>query len=560
LREVVSPSFLLSAGDQFISARPLLGSCCDARHGGARRVVLERCNDREGNRYKYWIVNPGVVQDATMPLFSRPLEAEPRHCRFTHEFERSMGGSAAMTPGTIFISHRAEYGSLVKELKKAIETTSRGQIRVFISEELRGAEDWREAIKQQLADAQSLFLLYGAPYEDWSWCFYEAGYFAGIDAGQKQPRRIYCISRPNVAAPGPLNELQMVTNIDGLLKDLMDIYDENKVSYNPVQLRQSICEAGRRLFGQLEEFTGYPRVYFVADDSDFGAAADLPAGAALTGDRVLLTQLFGIGKDAVPWDEIAKTSGDDRTPQEQMFFCKWLEETKKIILAAREHIFKAPQTVLIARAGLRVRFLLYQARIQGDGSYCCEFLVINEVGGPALGLSRQLLALVTSIRLGFRFRYELIKRFGNEPDRLSDADRRARIQEIPRIIENLMTESESRGNIALEDLQSAFDDDDADRIGKLVGYWPFLQEQLYSALGVSADGKPVSDQGLLGHNLEKYRLAFDSMRLLNLEFLSLCCARVSRMMMRPPEELKKNAETLENNVRALSPPPVQAAA
>ena len=91
-----------------------------------------------------------------------------------------------MTPGTIFVSHRAEYGSLVKELKKAIETTSRGKIRVFISEELRGAENWREAIKSQLTDAQSLFLVYGAPYEDWTWCFYEAGFFAGIDAGQKK--------------------------------------------------------------------------------------------------------------------------------------------------------------------------------------------------------------------------------------------------------------------------------------------------------------------------------------------------------------------------------------
>jgi hypothetical protein len=30
-----------------------------------------------------------------------------------------------MKPGTIFISHRAEYGSLVRELKKAIETKHR---------------------------------------------------------------------------------------------------------------------------------------------------------------------------------------------------------------------------------------------------------------------------------------------------------------------------------------------------------------------------------------------------------------------------------------------------
>ena len=101
-----------------------------------------------------------------------------------------------MTPGTIFISHRAEYGSLVRELKKAIEATSRGRIAVFISEELRGADNWREAINSQLAGAESLFLVYGAPYEDWSWCLYEAGYFAGIGAGQKQPRRIYCICDP----------------------------------------------------------------------------------------------------------------------------------------------------------------------------------------------------------------------------------------------------------------------------------------------------------------------------------------------------------------------------
>jgi hypothetical protein len=466
-----------------------------------------------------------------------------------------------MTPGTIFISHRAEYGDLVRELKKAIETTSRGQIRVFISEELRGADDWREAIKSQLADAQSLFLVYGAPYEDWSWCFYEAGYFAGIDAGQKQPRRIYCISRPNIPAPGPLSELQMVTNVDGLLDDLIDIYVQNKVSYNPVQLRQSICEAGRSLFRQLEEFVGYPRVNFVAKDSDISDAGVMPACSMLKGDKVFLTQLFGIGKDTLSWDEVANAGADDRTPQEQMFFCKWLEETKGTIFAAREHKFRAPQTVLIARAGLRVRFLLYQARVEGDGSYRCEFLVINEVGGPALGLSRQLLALLTSLRLAFRFRYELIKRFANEPDRLSDADRLARIQEIPRIIDNLTTESESRGNITLEDLQSAFDnEDDADRIGKLVSYWPLLQKQLYIALGVSADGKRVSDQGLIGPNLQKYRLTFESLRLLNLEFLSLCCARVSRMMLRTPEELKKNAEVLENNVRALSEPPAQSAA
>jgi hypothetical protein len=71
-------------------------------------------------------------------------------------------------PGTIFISHRTEYASLVRELKKAIETTSRGQIDVIISEDLSGAQDWREAIKSHLQRAKYLFLVHGAAYEDWS--------------------------------------------------------------------------------------------------------------------------------------------------------------------------------------------------------------------------------------------------------------------------------------------------------------------------------------------------------------------------------------------------------
>ncbi len=457
-----------------------------------------------------------------------------------------------MTPGTIFVSHRAEYRNLVRELKKAIETTSRGQISVFISEELPGAEKWRAAIKSSLQNAESLFLVYGAAYEDWSWCFYEAGFFSGIDTAEKQSRRIYCIARPNVPAPGPLSDLQMVTDSEQLIKNLIEIYDQNKVLYEPTKLRESINQAAKGLFRKLEEFFSYPRVYFAANDSDFGDAGVMPAGSTVRGDKTYLTQLFGIGRDVVGWDELTKAT-DDRTPQEKMFFDKWADETKKIIIAARDHKFVAPQTVLIARGGLRVRFLLYQARTQGDGTYWCEFLVINDVGGPALGLSRQLLALLTSIRLAFRFRYELIQRFAYESDRLSDADSRGRIiQEVPRIIDNLTSESEARGNITLEDLQSAFDDEEAERIGKLVSYWPFLQEQLYSGLGLSADGKPVSDQGLVGPNLQRYRIAFESLRLLNLEFLSLCCARVSRMMLRSPEELKKNAEVLENNVRALS--------
>jgi hypothetical protein len=460
---------------------------------------------------------------------------------------------AHMTPGTVFISHRAEYAKLVRELQRAIEKTSRGKIEVFISEDIPRGATWRAAIEAQLQNSENLFLVYGAPYEDWSWCFYEAGYFAALAAQEKTSRRIYCIARPEVPAPGPLSDLQMVTDSDQLVEALGGIYGRNAADYSAAELRSGIRQMTKALFGTLAEYMTYPRVYFIANDTNFGSGSGIPADAELRGEEVAMNDLFGIAKSSVKWGEIVARGPDSDLSQEQVFRSKWIEETTKIILAARENRFIAPQTVLIGRAGRRFRFLLYGARIQGDGIYCCEFLAIDEVGGPpALGLSRQLLSLLTSIRMGFRFRYELIEHFPNDFDELSEEDRQARIQEIPWIISNLTTESDARGNVSLEDLLSAFDELETARIRRLCGQWPILQKEMYRALGVSPDGKVVTDQGLRGSNVERFRIAFDALRLMNIEFLSRCCGRVSRMMSKSEEDLANNARLLDEKIKALT--------
>jgi hypothetical protein len=290
-------------------------------------------------------------------------------------------------------------------------------------------------------------------------------------------------------------------------------------------------------------------VFFIAKDADFGDHPDLPSSAVLKGDATVLTRLFGIGRDEVSWTDIAQAA-TDRTQEELFFFSKWLEETKRIILAARQNRFIPPQTVLV-RGSQRVRFLLYVARTQGDGLYCCEFLVIDEVGGPALGLSQQQLALLTSVRKGFRFRFEFIKRFAIPTTGLSDEERHSWIRDIPQIIDSIRAESDARGNVTLGELQGAFEEYEADRIATIVGYWPVLKENLYGALGLAPDGKILSDQGLIEPNLEKYRLTFDALRLINIEFLSRCCARVSSMMTHPEDELKQNAKLIDRKMVAL---------
>ena len=48
------------------------------------------------------------------------------------------------------------------------------------------------------------------------------------------------------------------------------------------------------------------------------------------------------------------------------------------------------------------------------------------------------------------------------------------------------------------------------------------------------------------------QLAFEAMRLINAEFLSRSCTRISQMMKRHDEELRKNAESIEASVRTLN--------
>src|SRR5262245_57730681 len=186
-----------------------------------------------------------------------------------------------MTPGTIFISHRAEYGDLVRQLKNVIQETSGGKIQVLISEDIPRGEEWRVVLEKHLANSESLFLIYGAPYEDWSWCFYEAGYFAALAQSKGERRSIYCLVRPNVAPPEPLSHLQLVIDKEQLIQDLLEIYSRNRVNFDAVDVRSGIDTISAKLFGEVSHFVNFPRVYFTASDSALSAKKEIPVDAVL---------------------------------------------------------------------------------------------------------------------------------------------------------------------------------------------------------------------------------------------------------------------------------------
>jgi hypothetical protein len=108
-------------------------------------------------------------------------------------------------------------------------------------------------------------------------------------------------------------------------------------------------------------------------------------------------------------------------------------------------------------------------------------------------------------------------------------------------------------------LLAAFETVEADRMQRLLGSWPTIKRELYRSLGLTEDGKTFGP-GLTGVDIERYRTAFEALRLLNAEFLSRCCARVSRMMAKSEQELSENAKQLEAAIRKLGEMDLKSAA
>jgi len=457
-----------------------------------------------------------------------------------------------MKPGTIFISHRSEYADIVRKLKAVIQDNSQGEITVFISEDIPRGDLWRTELEESLRESEHLFLIYGAPYEDWSWCFYEAGYFYAQPSLPDRARHIYCIKRKDIAAPSPLSHLQAVTDVDDLINDLIEIYKENKIQFDAAKLRQSVKAIGQLLFGRIAEFRGYPRICVSINNEDFVDTQDIPAKAVLEGDAQTIGELFGFAASSVQWGDLAK-SAEGLEDSDKLFFEKWLKETAEVICAGRDNRIKSPQTVLVARrGGKRYRSLLYIMRRQGNDVSSYEFLAVDEVGGPTLGLPGSLLSLLTGVRMGFRFRYEIIEEFIDFDWTQSSAkERQGRARELQNIMNNVLAEYDVRSdpNVNEQNFYSAFGSSEKSRMRQLSGYWPAIYRELTGALAVFTDAKVSKEQ--LADSIERFRNALEALRLLNLEFLSRCCALVAKMMSLSDDEMKTNADALGRLVNGM---------
>lgn len=128
----------------------------------------------------------------------------------------------------IFISHKSKDLPAANLLKQAFGQyfTNVSYFMAHDLEALRGSDRWQETLHRELDKADWFFLVYTTPDDDWSWCIYEAGYFAGGRRAATNTKMIV-LHPPRVVCPPPVRAWQSVkAEPTALLNFFRQILDE----------------------------------------------------------------------------------------------------------------------------------------------------------------------------------------------------------------------------------------------------------------------------------------------------------------------------------------------
>jgi hypothetical protein len=124
-----------------------------------------------------------------------------------------------------FLSHKVKDAKLAKQVQRALGSVFPA-VKIFLSEEITKARDFRSEISRALTEASFFILLYTDPSEDWSWCFYEVGSYRSLKPrpSDAKERPFYCLHSGDFQAPSPVANLQTVKaslgDIERWIRDL----------------------------------------------------------------------------------------------------------------------------------------------------------------------------------------------------------------------------------------------------------------------------------------------------------------------------------------------------
>jgi len=420
----------------------------------------------------------------------------------------------------IFLSHKSEDEPAAKEIAKLLRTFGGESLDVFISEEIKAGEEWRNVIVDKLSRANLLLLLFTEPRLSWDWCLYETGLFISLEGGDR--RKVICIHTPIYDPPAQIRHIEAIPAQENYIKNkfLKVLFGETTwtgksrpinpgFANNDVFLdstAKSICS----FFEPKETDSKFINRYFILliNEPDKFAEGPIPENAKVRSKY--LDNVFGVAGDEARWQLIAENQTDSR----------WIQQLNTAIkIAIKGLVPDQIQATFRSKKNEVIRPILYRVDTLSNGAMEFYMLLVTDVAGKGENIPNELMTMATILRFSTRFRYEVIEDYDYKiRSSRNEIELKAMLENVRESICTIESEAQSRmatiNESSLRELYSK--QEDKERIVKMFKNWHEVRDELFN-----------TEVAITKEHLMKI---FESLRQMNKKFMIFTSKRYSELV------------------------------
>jgi hypothetical protein len=428
----------------------------------------------------------------------------------------------------LFISHKAGAKETAKKIYDIIDSSSKN-IGIWTSALIDKGVKWRPAIIKALEEATDLVLLFTDRSENWDWCLYETGFFDALVSHRGDTRGVVVIHHKDVSVPDPLSANQTVpARIEDLEEWLGKLFRNETDEYKKKARHAAveICSLFQNLRQNLYDtdkitivVPTFPDLLKLPEDT-------LPHNTIFTGPKDFFLDVARHVGEEITWPVLKQKLSHD--PHSGLANSVWLSEISRTLHRLASRDAPALQSVLLSDTR-RYRAVLDQAYTTPAGSLECILLLVEDVGGPTIGLDEGATALLASLRMAIRLRLEVVCYYDTELDRLLLQPGTLRIG-LSTALHNIFTEAEFRFLYRGENLNEAFDPRARITLGQLTQRFQAARNSIESVIEYDAASDASLNAPFEAGAISILRAALAEIRTINREYLNMAAARVPEII------------------------------
>jgi hypothetical protein len=375
----------------------------------------------------------------------------------------------------VFFSYKHTNERSATEVVKLLRTYSADKLKISygadFTAEIAG-QDWRRKIKDEVCRANWFILLLPEQSDERDWCLYETGMFDRLTTSGD---RLICLHHPDSNIPDPIEGFQNVpASVEAVKEFLRMVYiEDNPIpglpAINPVvqdqipnlakQIVDAIRPPPKELFLQVYQ----PWVTLMVEGADQLKHKDDIDNAVLDSSNREALDLFGFTDQPKTWGQLRRymdeAQGDSRWREELFHVIRKIGQGRK---------FFPIQAVFQASDGRLYKPVLPAVDRDGKGGPIIRFHIIFAEDVAAIDSSEiplELSRLATVLRFAFRFRWEVLEKFGAHAMTGDDVER------LDNALRRISKDWESRGIGAQDQISDLFPKEKRQRLEEMSVVW-----------------------------------------------------------------------------------------